>query len=114
MKDCEIENCVYHCGKYNGQYPNASEFEALSNLYKVLGDRTRLKIVFCLLAKKCCVQEICHCVNLSQSLVSHQLKVLRDNKIVVTERNKNKIYYTLADNLTSILLSIAGEHIDEL
>lgn len=111
---CEIENCIYHSGKFIGEMPNETEFNALSNLYKVLGDKTRLKIVFSLLEKACCVQEICHLLGLSQSLVSHQLKVLKDNKIVCFKRDKNKIYYILADDHIKYLLSIAREHIDEL
>lgn len=111
---CEIENCIYHSGKYNKMFPTEDEYNALSNLYKVMGDKTRLKIVFCLFEKACCVQEISHMLKLSQSLISHQLKVLKENKIVANRREKNKIYYMLADNHIKLLLGLAREHIDEL
>lgn len=111
---CEIENCIYHSGKYNKVLPTEIEYDALSNLYKVMGDKTRLKIVFCLFEKACCVQEISHMLNLSQSLISHQLIVLKQNKIVSNRREKNRIYYSLADNHIKLLLGLAREHIDEL
>ena len=89
------------------------EIEKISNLYKILGDKTRLKILFCLLDKKCCVGEIVKAIGLSQSLVSHQLKVLRQDNLVATTKIKNRVYYTLADEHIEMLISTAKIHILE-
>lgn len=90
-----------------------NEIEKISSLYKILGDKSRLKILFCLLSKKCCVNEIVKEIGLSQSLVSHQLKVLRQNNLVSTTKIKNKVYYTLADEHIEMLISTAKAHILE-
>ena len=92
---------------------NNEEIAKISNLYKILGDKTRLKILFCLLEKKCCVSEIVKQINLSQSLVSHQLKILRQNNLVSTLKIKNRVYYTLADEHIEMLISTAKAHILE-
>ena len=87
--------------------------EKMSGLYKILGDKTRLKILFCLLEKKRCVGEIAKTLGLSQSLVSHQLKVLRKDNLVATLKNKNRVFYTLADEHIEMLISTAKTHILE-
>jgi len=92
---------------------NSKEIEKISSLYKILGDKTRLKILFCLISKKCCVNEIVKDVSLSQSLISHQLKVLRQNNLVSTTKIKNKVYYALADEHIEMLISTAKAHILE-
>ncbi|MBQ7578968.1 MAG: winged helix-turn-helix transcriptional regulator [Clostridia bacterium] len=89
------------------------QIEKISNLYKILGDKTRLKILFCLLNKTCCVGEIVKEIGLSQSLVSHQLKVLREDNLVATLKIKNKVQYTLADEHIEMLISTAKTHILE-
>ena len=89
------------------------EIENISNLYKILGDKTRLKILFCLLEKKCCVGEIVKKLGLSQSLISHQLKILRQDNLASTVKIKNRVYYTLADDHIEMLISTAKIHILE-
>lgn len=87
--------------------------ESVTDLFKVLADRTRLEILFALEVDSMCVSQIVDLLGFSQSLVSHQLKVLRDNNIVTTNRQGNKIYYTLADEHITILLQIAKTHASE-
>lgn len=84
-----------------------------SNIFKVLGDKTRLEILFALETKSMCVGELVNSLGFSQSLVSHQLRVLRDNNIVSTVRNGNKVFYMLADDHITTLLNIAKAHISE-
>lgn len=87
--------------------------EDVANIFKVLGDKTRLEILFVLEHKSLCVGNLVNTLGFSQSLVSHQLKVLRDYNIVSTQRAGNKIYYSLADDHIASLLAMAKEHICE-
>ena len=92
---------------------SVEEIEKLSNLYKVLGEKNRLGIL-CLLEKESlCVHQLMCELNISQSLVSHQLKILRDANIVVSQRRGNEVVYSLADKHIAILLEMAKEHINE-
>ena len=87
--------------------------DEVSNIFKILGDKTRLEILFVLEHKSLCVSNLVEILGFSQSLVSHQLKVLRDNNIVCTQRAGNKIFYSLADEHITSLLKIAKEHASE-
>ncbi len=86
----------------------------MSKLYKVLGDKNRALILYLLKDKSMCVHELIKVLGVEQSLVSHQLKVLREANIVKTERRGNEIVYSLADDHIKILLNIAKEHVEEV
>lgn len=87
--------------------------DEVTNIFKVLADKTRIEILFALQQKSLCVGELVDILGLSQSLISHQLKVLRDNNIVSTNRLGNKIYYALADEHITDLLNVARAHARE-
>ncbi|MBQ3158385.1 MAG: winged helix-turn-helix transcriptional regulator [Clostridia bacterium] len=89
------------------------EIEKLSCFYKVLGEKNRLGILMLLEKEDMCVHQLMCKLNISQSLVSHQLKILRDANVVITRRRGNEIVYSLADKHIAILLDIAKEHINE-
>ncbi len=89
------------------------EIDKIAKLYKVLGEKNRLGIVYALEKGKRCVHELCCYLDASQSLISHQLKVLREAKIVSTSRRGNEIVYSLADEHITKLLKIAKEHVAE-
>lgn len=110
--DRECTKCEKPC--FADKYPKEKEIEDISKLYKVLGEKNRLHIVYALCDKQMCVHELEELLQISQSLVSHQLKILRDAKIVKTSRRKNEIIYSLDDDHIVKLLKIAKEHIDEL
>lgn len=94
-------------------YPKENQIEEISKLFKVLGERNRLHIVYALSSGALCVHEIEELLQVSQSLVSHQLKILRDAKIVKTSRRGNEIIYSLDDKHIELLLEIAKSHIQE-
>lgn len=98
---------------FAGDYPKENQIEKIGKLFKVLGEKNRLHIVFALQTKSLCVHEIEELLGVSQSLVSHQLKILRDAKIVKTEKRKNEVIYSLDDEHISLLLEIAKEHVEE-
>ncbi len=85
----------------------------LSEFYKMFSDSTRLKILMILLNEKLCVNDIATKINMSQSSVSHQLKILRYNNFVKYERKGKEIYYSLADSHIKIILKYGIEHINE-
>lgn len=85
----------------------------VTELFKILGDRTRLEILFALETQSLCVSDMVELLGLSQSLISHQLKVLRDSNIVSTKKEGTKVIYTLADEHITALLSIAKVHANE-
>lgn len=105
----------------------------VEKLFSIIADETRLKIMRSLLSKDCahecaeecgmckhlhcmgekCVNDIVNEVGASQSLVSHQLKVLKDANLVKTRKEGQKVFYSLNDGHVRALLSIAIEHVEE-
>ena len=86
----------------------------LSEFYKIFGDQTRLRILDLLLNKPLCVNEISEKLDVSQSAISHQLKILRLSKVVKTETNGKKVYYSISDDHIKIILKYGLEHLSEV
>jgi DNA-binding transcriptional ArsR family regulator len=87
---------------------------ALADTFKVLGDTTRVRILDELSRSELCVFDIAGRVGLSESAVSHQLRLLRNARIVRTRRYGRLIFYTLDDHHVVRLLAQALEHVEEL
>lgn len=85
----------------------------LADLYKVFGDYSRVRILYLLLHGEMCVQDIADTLKMTQSAVSHQLKVLKQNKLVRSRRDGKSIHYALADNHVSSILDMGKEHLEE-
>ena len=85
----------------------------LADLFKIFGDFTRLKILFELEDGEKNVSDLCEAINMTQSAVSHQLKILRMNKLVTTRRDGKSIYYALADEHVHTILDMGLDHILE-
>lgn len=85
----------------------------VSNLYKVFGDETRLKILNSLLYSELCVCDISEILNMSHSSISHQLKVLRDMKLVKARKSGKSVYYSLIDDHILEIIKIGVEHVNE-
>lgn len=85
----------------------------LAELFKVFGDSTRIKILFLLFESELCVCAIAELLGASQSAVSHQLKVLKTNKLVKSRRDGKTIYYSLADSHVHDIIARGLEHIEE-
>lgn len=85
----------------------------LSDFFKVMGDSTRLKILITLVHGECCVNDIACIANISQSAVSHQLKILRTSKLIKSRRKGRQVYYSLDDEHVQTILSTAIEHVSE-
>ena len=85
----------------------------LSELFKIFGDSTRVKIINVLLDNELCVGDIADKINVSQSAVSHQLRILKDSKLVKFRKEGNMTYYYLADDHVEKIFKMGCEHINE-
>ncbi len=85
----------------------------LADLYKIFGDSTRIKIMYLLLRSEMCVCDIADVLNMNQSAISHQLRVLKQNKLVKNRREGKSVFYSLTDSHVMSILSQGMEHILE-
>ncbi|MBE6842401.1 MAG: winged helix-turn-helix transcriptional regulator [Ruminococcus sp.] len=117
MKDemlCE-ENKVHDniVEKVSGELPKEEIVSDLAELFKIFGDRTRLKILFVLLKEEMCVCDIAHILGMQQSAISHQLRVLKQSRLVKFRKEGKTVFYSLADAHVKTVLSQGMEHITE-
>lgn len=92
--------------------PN-EHLSSLSELFKILGDGTRMRILNALSHHELCVCDLVTIIGMSQPAVSHQLRLLRTAKLVRYRKVGKNVYYSLADDHVTVLLSTALEHILE-
>ena len=85
----------------------------LAELFKLFGDSTRVQILYALLESELCVCDLACLIGVSQSAVSHQLRILKAGKLVKFRRDGKTIYYSLDDDHVSRILSQGMEHISE-
>ena len=89
------------------------ELIEMAELFKVFGDSTRIKILCALFDGEKCVQEITDAAGASQSAVSHQLRILKQSRLVRNRRQGKQICYSLADEHVKTILGMAREHLEE-
>ena len=85
----------------------------LADLFKLFGDTTRMRILFSLFESEMCVCAIAELLGMTQSAISHQLKVLKESKLVDCRRDGKTIYYFLADNHVRTILGQGFDHLIE-
>ncbi|MBQ8391431.1 MAG: helix-turn-helix transcriptional regulator [Clostridia bacterium] len=85
----------------------------LADLFKVFGDTTRMKILFSLFESEMCVCAIAELLGMAQSAISHQLKVLKNNKLVDSRREGKTIFYFLADDHVRSIIAQGFDHLIE-
>ena len=85
----------------------------LAELFRVFGDSTRIKILYALFESELCVNDIAQVVGLSQSAVSHQLRLLKANKLVRFRRDGKTIYYALDDDHVRSMIALGMDHVEE-
>lgn len=93
--------------------PDETELYDLAELFKVFGDSTRIRILFVLFEAEVCVCDLAEALNMTQSAISHQLKILRQNKLVKSRREGKSIFYSLADEHVRTIIAQGCEHIEE-
>lgn len=99
--------------KVTSEMPDEDVLFDLSELFKVFGDSTRIRILYCLFASEMCVCDIATLLNMTQSAISHQLSVLKKNKLVKSRRDGKTIFYSLADSHVRAILDQGVEHVTE-
>lgn len=100
-------------GQVRALLPPDEELYDLAELFKIFGDSTRIKILYALLEGELCVCDIAKLMEVTQSAVSHQLRVLKSSKLVKFRREGKTVYYSLADEHVVRILSQGMEHIEE-
>lgn len=85
----------------------------LADLFKVFGDSTRLRILYSLFEKEMSVTDIAGLLDMNQSAISHQLKALKQSKLVKYRRDGKTIIYSLADEHVRTIIDMGIEHIEE-
>lgn len=95
------------------QMPEQTTLYDLSDLFKVLGDSTRLNILFALDGAPMCVCDIAQLLGMTKSAVSHQLKTLRTSDLITYRKSGKNVFYTLADDHVRDIIEKALEHINE-
>jgi ArsR family transcriptional regulator, lead/cadmium/zinc/bismuth-responsive transcriptional repressor len=93
-------------------YPEKT-FKSMAETFKVMSDKTRLKILYVLSKKELCVCDLSSAVNMSVSSVSHQLRILRHNKLVKYRKQGKCVYYSLDDDHVVQLIKMAYDHVTE-
>ena len=119
IKDNNTELCSEQCihkdviEKVNEIMPDEDIVFDLAELFKVFGDSTRLKILCVLLESEMCVCDIAELLNMSFSAISHQLRVLKQSKLVKFRREGKTVIYSLSDDHVRSIIDQGYEHITE-
>lgn len=93
--------------------PSEDDIVDISEIFKLLGDPSRMRILSALRIKELCVGDLSALMEISQSGVSHQLRLLKKNRIVKTRRDGKLIYYMLNDQHIENIIDISLNHIHE-
>lgn len=99
--------------KPNITIPSDTTIFDIADLFKVLGDSTRVKILSSLQNEPLCVNDICLSVKMTKSAVSHQLRILRSAKLVKNSKVGKRVYYSFDDEHVTKIFLCALEHINE-
>jgi len=115
----EIKQCDYvHIhqeivDKVNAALPDETITNTLAELFKVFGDNTRIRILYVLSESEMCVCDIAQILDMTQSAISHQLRILKQNQLVKFRRCGKSIMYSLADDHVRTIINQGIEHIEE-
>ena len=93
--------------------PDETELYDLAELFKVFGDSTRIRILFVLFEAEVCVCDLAAALNMTQSAISHQLKILKQSRLVKSRREGKSIFYSLADDHVRTMIAQGQKHIEE-
>ena len=111
---CEEKHVNYELvAKISSELPSEDELYDLAELFKVFGDSTRIKILFVLFEEEMCVCDIAQTLNMTQSAISHQLKILKQSKLVGNRREGKSVIYFLADDHVRTIINQGINHIEE-
>lgn len=117
--DQEAFQCEYICvhegivQNVKDSMPGEDTLFDLSELFKLFGDSTRIKILYCLFASEMCVCDIATLLQMTQSAISHQLAVLKRSRLVSSRRDGKTVFYSLADDHVRTIINQGIDHVTE-
>ena len=113
--DCCEEFCIHAdvLTEVRGRMPDVEELYDLAELFKVFGDTTRIRILYVLFEAEMCVCDIAELLDMTPSAISHQLRLLKQFRLVRSRRDGKTIYYSLADDHVRSIIDTGREHIEE-
>ena len=115
----EAECCGYLCvhedtvGRVLREMPREEQLYDLAELFKVFGDTTRIRILYALFEAELCVCDMARLLSMTQSAVSHQLRVLKSARLVKPRREGKTVFYALADDHVRRIIAQGMEHVEE-
>ena len=115
----DVEHCECHevhkdlITQISSRMPDEDELYDLAELFKVFGDSTRIRILSVLIGEELCVCDLAEVLGMNQSAVSHQLKILKQARLIKNRREGKQVYYSLADDHVTTILAMGLEHIEE-
>lgn len=114
IPDCDYMH-IHHelVDKVKAEMPGEEVLFDLSELFKIFGDSTRIKILYCLFENEMCVCDIATLLTMTQSAISHQLSALKKSKLVKYRREGKTVFYSLADAHVRAILGQGMEHVTE-
>ena len=118
-REQEIERCEYQyvheevVNKVKHEMPEDETLYDLAELFKVFGDSTRVKILYALFEAELCVCDIAQLLNITQTAASHQLRVLKNSKLVKFRKEGKNVFYALADDHVRSIINQGIEHVEE-
>ena len=101
------------CDRVLKDMPDEERLYDLAELFKVFGDTTRIRILYVLFESEMCVCDIAEILNMTQSAISHQLRALKQARLVRNRRAGKQIYYFLADDHVRTIIGQGMDHITE-
>ena len=114
-KLCCDENVIHadRLAAARSKLPEETELYDLAELFKVFGDSTRIRILFVLFGSEVCVCDLAELLSMTQSAISHQLRILKQSGLVKSRREGKSVFYSLADEHVRTIIAQGQEHIEE-
>ncbi len=115
----DVEQCDLHevhedkVRRLAAEMPDEDSLYDLAELFKAFGDSTRIRIMFALLKEEICVCDLAETLGMTQSAVSHQLRLLKQARLVAGRREGKQIIYYLADDHVRTIIEMGMEHVNE-
>lgn len=119
MSEHHIESCSFLCvhedvvAQVKSSLPEEAQLLSLADLFKVFGHGSRIRILYVLLEAEVCVCDLATLLGMTQSAVSHQLRILKQARLIKARRDGKTVFYSLADDHVATLLRQGMEHICE-
>jgi len=99
--------------KVRSELPSEDTLYDLTELFRIFGDSTRIRILYVLSASEMCVCDIAALLGMTQSAISHQLKALKNARLVKSRREGKTVFYSLADSHVQTIIDQGMEHVSE-